>query len=900
MGISIGSADAGLVDFNSIVKSQITQQRAAHHRVYFVKQPLFVIVTVFAVCFGNLMPQAHAGETTAPFRPPAVPLVTFDPYLSVWSEADHLTDKNTQHWTRQEQPLASLIRIDGKTYRLMGTDPKNVPAFPQISLNTTPTRSIYEFEGEGVHVTMTFMTAALPQDLDVFSRPLSYITWQVHSVNGASHDVSIYDSTSSLLGVNDPHEVVQCARQPAGNLTALRVGTLAQSILGLAGEYVRINWGYAYAAAPSAEAKAAIGANHALLNQFVESGNLPGEDDQQLPRSAKDNTPVLAFVFELGSVGATAVQRRVIVAYDEIYAIKYFGKKMRPYWRRNGMEPMELLQTAAKDYPSLLARCEQFDGDLMADLTKFGGKRYAEITALAYRECIAGCGLAADANGQPLFFTKENTSGGVIATVDVIYPMDPVWILLSPTLTKATLVPILSYAASPRWKFPNAPHDLGDYPWAFGRDDGGEAMPVEESGNMIILCDAVAHVDGNADFVTPWWPQLTQWAEYLENYGLDPENQLCTDDFMGHLAHNANLSVKAILALAAYGDLCKMRGDEASSEKYAALAKVDAEHWTKVAADDDHYRLAFDKPDTWSQKYNLVWDRILGLNVFPPAVAQKEVAYYNTVMQRYGLPLDSRTHLTKADWSIWSATLANHQADFEAFISPIYDYLNETTIRDPIADSYMTDDVHSGGMHARPVVGGFFIKMLTDRDLWKKWSSGYKVKAADWAPLPLQIITEIVPTSRQTPVVWHYTFKKPTDDWIRQEFDDSRWEEGPGGFGTAGTPGAVVRTTWNTDDIWLRRTFTMPAGDHANLQFYVYHDEDVEIYVNGVLAATESGFFNGYEPMEIKSMALALLKPGALITLAVHCHQTAGGQDIDVGLAQIKESKPNQKTETSK
>ena len=671
-------------------------------------------------------------------RPPAVPLVTFDPYLSIWSEADHLTDANTRHWTHRENPLASLIRIDGKAYRLMGAEPENAPAFPQVSVRTTPTQSIYEFEGAGVHVTLTFMTAALPHDLDVFSRPLSYITWQVRSVDGAPHKISIYDSTSSLLAVNEAGEVVQCFHEHAGNLTALRVGTVAQPVLGSGGDNHRINWGYAYAAAPSAQAKSAIGANQTLLNQFVESGTLPAVDEPQLPRAANDNTPVLAFVFDLGSVGATAVQRQVIVAYDEIFAIKYFGTPLRPYWRRNGMTPEKLLQTASKDYPSLLKCCQQFDNELMADLTKAGGERYAQIAALSYRECMAACGLAADANKQPLFFTKENTSNGDIATVDVFYPMDPVWILLSPALAKATLVPILSYGASSHWKFPNAPHDLGTYPIAAGRDDGGEGMPVEESGNMIILCDAVAQADGNADFVKPWWPQLTQWATYLEKYGLDPENQLCTDDFMGHLAHNANLSVKAILGLAAYGDLCKMRGDQANADKYAKLAKVDAGHWMEVAADDDHYRLAFDKTNTWSQKYNLVWDQILGLNVFPPSVAQKEIAYYKTVMQRYGLPLDSRTHLTKTDWSIWTATLADNQADFEGFISPIYDYLNETTTRDPIADSYRTDNIKSSGMHARPVVGGFFIKMLADRELWKKWSSGDKVKADNWAPLPIQ------------------------------------------------------------------------------------------------------------------------------------------------------------------
>jgi hypothetical protein len=681
-------------------------------------------------------------------RPPAVPLVTFDPYLSIWSGADKLTDKNTKHWTHRDHSLASLIRIDGKTYRLMGAEPMEVPAFTQVSLQVLPTRSIYEFEDAGVHVTLTFMTAALPHDLDVFSRPLSYLTWDVRSVDGATHEVSLYDSTSSELVVNEKKEPVEWSRAKAGKLTALRVGTQAQPILGSGGDDHRINWGYAYAAALTKQSKAAIGANQTLLDGFVQNGSLPAMDDPQMPRAANDSTPVLAFVFDLGSVGAKTMERQVIVAYDEIYAIKYFGKNLRPYWRRNGMEPAELLQVAAKDYSSLLKRCEKFDQDLMADMTKVGGERYAQICALAYRECIAACGLAADANKQPLFFTKENTSNGDIATVDVFYPMDPIWIFLSPTLTKATLVPILSYAASSHWKFPNAPHDLGTYPIVGGRDDGGEGMPVEESGNMLILCDAVAQADGNADFVTPWWSQLTQWAKYLESYGLDPEEQLCTDDFMGHLAHNANLSVKAILGLAAYGNLCKMRGDNENSEKYAQLAKADAAHWVKVAADGDHFRLAFDKPGTWSQKYNLVWDRILGLNVFPPSVAQMEVAHYKEVMQRYGVPLDSRTHLTKTDWSFWCATLADNQEDFEAIISPAYDYLNETTARDPVADSYETDKVNSHGFHARPVVGGFFIKMLTDRAVWNKWASGDKVKATDWAPLPPPPkITALVPAA---------------------------------------------------------------------------------------------------------------------------------------------------------
>ena len=821
-------------------------------------------------------------------RPPAVPLVTFDPYLSIWSEADHLNDKNTQHWTHRDHSLASLIRVDGKAYRLMGGEPSDVPAFTQVSLQVLPTRSIYEFEEAGVHVTLTFMTAALPHDLEVFARPLSYLTWDVRSVDGASHQVSLYDSTSSQLVVNDANESVAWSREKAGKLTALRVGTEAQPILGSGGDDHRINWGYAYAAAPTRQSKSAIGANRALLNDFVQNGSLPTADDTQTPRAANQDTPVLAFVFDLGAVGTTTVERQVIVAYDEIYAIKYFGKNLRPFWRRNGMSPEVLLQTASREYPALRVRCETFDHDLVADLTTVGGERYAQVCALAYRECAAACGLAADDNKQPLFFTKENTSNGDIATVDVFFPMDPIWVFLSPTLAKASLVPILSYAASSHWKFPNAPHDLGTYPFARGTDDGGEGMPVEESGNMLILCDAIAQAEGNGNFVTPWWPQLTQWAKYLENYGLDPEEQLCTDDFMGHLAHNANLSVKAILGLAAYGDLCKLRGDTANAERYEQLAKVDAEHWVHVAADGDHFRLAFDKPGTWSQKYNLVWDQILGLNVFPPSVAKMEVAHYKNVMQRYGVPLDSRTHLTKTDWSIWSATLADNQADFESIVSPAYDYINQTTTRDPIADSYETDNINSGGMHARPVVGGFFIKMLTDRAIWTKWATGDRVPAAGWAPLPKPPqVTVVLPAADRQPAQWSYTIAKPADGWTEPAFDDSAWQQGPSGFGTAGTPGAIIGTTWQTDDIWLRRVVDLPAGDYSAANAWLHHDEDAEVYINGVLALKVGGFISSYDVFALTPGGNAALKPGKNL-IAVHCHQTTGGQYVDLGLVNVK------------
>jgi len=615
-----------------------------------------------------------------------------------------------------------------------------------------------------------------------------------------------------------------------------------------------------------------------------------------MPRAVSDELPVSAFVFDLGKVKAAKVSRHLLLAYDDVYALNYFGRKMRPYWRRRGAEAADLLQDAARDYQTLRTRCQAFDEELMADLTRAGGAKYALLAALAYRQCLAAHKMVADARGQPLLFSKENFSNGCIATVDVIYPAAPLFLLFSSTLTKATLVPVLNYAASERWRFPFAPHDLGTDPLATGQVYGGgekteaDQMPVEESGNMLLLVAAVARLDGNADFATPYWPQLTKWAAYLADKGFDPEKQLCTDDFAGHLAHNVNLSVKAIEALGAYALLCQLRGDKAGAAKYRSLARDMVAKWVKAAADDDHYRLAFDKPGTWSQKYNLVWDRILGINLFPAEVARKELAFYRKHLNRYGLPLDNRKAYAKLDWTLWTATLADGRQDFEALVEPVYDFLQESPTRVPMTDWYWTTDARQAGFQARSVVGGVFIKMLADPGVWKKWAGRARASAGAWAALPKPPrIKEVIPTARREALRWRYTIEKPGDNWYKADFDDKAWPEGKGGFGTAFTPGSVVRTEWKTADIWIRRTFTLPEGSLANLQLLLHHDEDADVYINGVLAASVPGYVSDYELVTIKPAAKTALKPGKNV-LAVHCHQTTGGQYIDVGLVDVEDT----------
>ncbi len=644
--------------------------------------------------------------------------------------SDHLTDEPTKHWTGTVQSLSSLIRVDGTIYRLMGTEPRKTPALPQTQLDVLPTHTIYQFEGAGIHVDLTFLTPALPRDLDVLSRPATYITWRIRSHDSNTHEVSIYFDAGSEIAVNRREEPVEWSRYRLGDLDVLRVGTRQQEMLAKSGDDLRIDWGHLYVVAPPGISASSVATTRPdAMKAFTASGVLPAADSLEAFKPYAQYDPVLAYVLPLGSVGAPAQSRHLVIAYDDEFSIEYFERRLRPYWRRDGAGAEEMIRAALQDYDSLEERCTRFDDSLLKDLRTAGGDDYATMCALAYRQTLAAHKLTADIDDTPLFFSKENFSNGSADTVDVTYPSSPFFLLFNTRLLEAQLTPILDYASLPRWHFPFAPHDLGRYPLANGQQYGGgekteeDQMPVEESGNMLLMIGAMEQVNGNSAFAEHYWALLTKWAEYLKSKGLDPENQLCTDDFAGHLAHNANLSIKAILALATYGKLAGTLGHTDAAQDYTKLARDYAQRWVQLANDGDHFRLAFDRPGTWSQKYNLVWDQLLNLHIFPREVVTKELAFYREHANRYGLPLDNRADYTKIDWLTWTATLANSKQQFEMLFDPAFRFANESPSRVPLTDWYGTITGKQEGFQARSVVGGLFIRMLTDRDTWRKYSS---------------------------------------------------------------------------------------------------------------------------------------------------------------------------------
>src|ERR1700733_356483 len=664
-------------------------------------------------------------------RPPAVPLVTHDPYFSIWSMSDRLTDVNTRHWTGLDQPLAGLVRIDGVVYRFMGADPRQVLAMQQVSLRVTPLHTLYTFEAAGVQLEVKFFTAALPQDLEALSRPVDYLTWQISSSDGHTHSIRLLLDVSPRVAVNSDDEEVTWGRSKLPGIEVLRVGSRDQRVLSRGGDNLRIDWGYFYLAVPDQKDTTLVTSSGAIPS-FLANGELPQSDDMEMPRQPRNGASHLAVRLRAQVSGDKPVMRHVLLAYDEADSIEYLDRKLPPYWRRNGRTAGAMLAESEAQYTRLEERGNRFDEELTNDLEHAGGKYYAELGTLAYRQTLAAHGFVADIDNTPMLFPKENFSNGCISTVDVLYPSAPFFLFFNPALLEAQLKPVLEYSALPRWRWLFAPHDLGTYPLADGQVYGGgelteeNQMPVEESANMLILVDALSVAEGNWHLAEEYWPQLTKWADYLHANGLDPENQLSTDDFAGHLAHNANLSIKAIEGIAAYSQMAKKLGKTDLAKQYATDAKQMAGQWQTMALEGDHYKLAFDKPGTWSQKYNLVWDKIMDLNLFPAKVRQTELAFYLGHMNQFGLPLDNRADYTKLDWSIWTATLAEpgQGAEAEAY-NQILDrtghWINEGPSRVPLTDWYDTKTGRQIGFQARSVVGGVYIKALADKALAEKW-----------------------------------------------------------------------------------------------------------------------------------------------------------------------------------
>ena len=634
-----------------------------------------------------MMAEALPTDIFEPYRQtalrlPSVPLIVNDPYFSIWSPYDRLTDGTTRHWTDQEKPLEGFLRVDGITYQWMGSNKGQATIAQQKSVSVLATNSYYTFICGPMELDVVFTAPMLIDDYDLLSAPVNYISYQVRSTDGKQHDVTLTVTASPLLAVAESNQLTRSEAGCQQGVSYVRTGTVEQPILAKKGDGISIDWGYLYLPAVNGEV------------------GIQGE--------------TLCYSHNLGHTSHAA--SFMMVGYDEVQDIEYMFKRYKAYWTHDGtVSIFQLFRRMQFQYASLMQRCRDLDRRIYDDAFHVGGAHYAEMLSGVYRHVIAAHKLFQDDEGNLLFFSKENNSNGCVNTVDLTYPEAPLFLCYNPELQKAMMTSIFDYSYSGRWTKPFAAHDLGTYPIANGQVYGAD-MPIEEAGNMLILAAELCRQDGQTAYVDKYWDIITTWADYLVEHGQDPAEQLCTDDFAGHWAHNANLAVKAIMGIVAYAEMARIKGLTEQASQYLLRAQSMARVWEKQALDGDHYRLAFDRPGTWSQKYNMVWDKLWNTHIFSDQVMKREMSYYLKKQHTYGLPLDCRKDYTKNDWILWTAAMASDQQTFLRLMEPVYQYMNETDSRVPTSDWYDTKTARMVGFKARSVVGGFWMRVLMEKN----------------------------------------------------------------------------------------------------------------------------------------------------------------------------------------
>ena len=595
-------------------------------------------------------------------------------------------------------------------FKIKKADAYSIKQATQKSVDVLATSSYYTFTCGPVELDLVFTAPMLIDDYDLLSAPANYISYQVRSTDGQAHNVQLMLTASPLMAVNKGDQpTISSIIEKKGTKYAC-TGTIEQPILAKTGDGICIDWGYFYL--PAINGDVAIASENALKSSFVKKGNMPASQ-QNVTAQNENEMPSLAYCHNFGTTKQASSY--AIMGYDEIWDIEYFYKRYKGYWAHEGSVTIfDMIDRLNREYSGIMKRCRQLDKQIYDDGMKAGNKQYAEILSGSYRHVIAAHKLFRDDEGNLLFFSKENNSNGCVNTVDLTYPEAPLFLCYNPELQKGMMTSIFEYSYTGRWTKPFAAHDLGQYPKANKQVYGGD-MPLEEAGNMLTLAAMICKLDGNTGYVNKYWDIITTWADYLSENGQDPSNQLCTDDFAGHWAHNANLSVKAIMGVAAYAEMARLKGLNDVADKYMARAKEMATIWERDAREDDHYRLAFDRKDTWSQKYNMVWDKLWNLNLFPNGAMERDMKYYLTKQNKYGLPLDVRRDYTKSDWIMWTAAMAKDKKTFLKFVDPLYKYINETESRVPISDWHDTKTGIMTGFKARSVIGGYWMKVLADK-----------------------------------------------------------------------------------------------------------------------------------------------------------------------------------------
>jgi hypothetical protein len=436
----------------------------------------------------------------------------------------------------------------------------------------------------------------------------------------------------------------------------------------------------------------------------------------------KEGQKLIATIPQLSLNGQAST---VLIGYDDVESIQFFGENLPPYWKHQNPKILPLLEDKLINFQQIRQITRTFDLQLVSSLAEVDSKEYATIGALAYRQVTGSMKHTYRSSTERLsLFMKEISSDGDVSTVDVIFPAAPIFLYYNPITLIELLLPVLQYSnneTDSKYPYPFAAHHLGQWPVCDIKPEQQENMPIEETANMFLMLAAAVVVKPSAtaaiyEQLEPYWYLLSTWSDYLLSALPDPEEQLCTDDFLGPSPHNTNLAIKGILGLHAYTVLLEHRStwDKQLVEYIRSIVKSYTHVWMEKSFDHDHYKKQYDLPDSWSLKYNLFFQKLLRIDVLPSHVIDTEISYYMQHAMPCGIPLDSTitNHGTKLDWLAWVAALADDRPTRQKIHRLVYNMANTTPHRVPLTDWFNAETGDYIGFQARPVVGGWFSTAL--------------------------------------------------------------------------------------------------------------------------------------------------------------------------------------------
>lgn len=632
-------------------------------------------------------------------RLPAYPLITVDPFFSIWSRSENLYDAPTTLWCGISKRLTGFVTVDGKKFRFLGKGKGAV--IEQKDLVVTPYVTEYTFSNAAVSLNVRFWTPLTFADLHILSTPCSFIDYKLTVLDSTPHDVSLTLCVHEEFCYDRRAKQVEKKLLAAGDTTAARMGRTDQKPLSKSGDGVSADWGYFY----------------------LEGGALSFGGSKGTALTSAFSFPKFTGSVTFGN----------ILAYDDIDSILYFDAPLKALWHERFETIEAAIAYCRENHDMLLVKMQQQEDLLLSDAAAFGGAYQAVLTTAA-RQVLAAHKLVRNKQGELLYLSKECHSNGCVNTVDVSYPAIPMFLVYKPELVKAMLTGIFAFARCPVWQADFAPHDIGTYPIANGqayalkdelfrraskrnvyksRDfsiyQKKNQMPVEECGNMLIMAYAYYCRTGDDMQLLENFDLLEKWAAFLKKTGVVLENQLCTDDFAGHSEKNVNLAIKAVMGIACFAKICEALG---KSQNDMQVAKDYAQKLSALAKENGYFRFNLDGAGSWSLKYNLIWDILFDFNLFDKALYRAESEQYKAQLNRYGVPLDSRADFTKSDWMLWAACLDDTGENIERFSKCIVRFLAETDDRNCFTDWFETKEPKERGMDHRSVQAGLWMPVL--------------------------------------------------------------------------------------------------------------------------------------------------------------------------------------------